>query len=79
MSIINETLNVVDNKRQLKTIFPKHSLRYKLSATLNEIPDSVLAEARNQSQKQFIDRARYWLNIVLHVLIIIVMLVRFNH
>ena len=34
------------------------ALRYKLIATLNEIPDSVLAEVKNLSQKQFIDRAR---------------------
>ena len=42
----------------IKNLFPKQSLRYKLIATLNEIPDLVLAEAQNQSQKQFIDRAR---------------------
>ena len=29
-----------------------------LIGTLNKIPDSVLAKAQNQSQKQFIDRAR---------------------
>ena len=48
----------------------------------NEIPDSVLAEAQNQSQKQFIDRAIdnvYWLTIVIHVLSIIVMFVRLYH
>ena len=42
----------------IKNKFPKQSLGYKLIATLNEISDSVLAEAQNQSQKQFIDRAR---------------------
>ena len=32
----------------------RQSLRYKLIATLNEIPDSVLAIAHNQPQQQFI-------------------------
>ena len=38
--------------------FQNNHLRYKLIATLNEIPDSVLAEVQHLSQKQFIDRAR---------------------
>ena len=42
----------------IKNKFPKQSLRYKLIATLNEIPDSVLAEVQKLSQQQFIDRAR---------------------
>ena len=53
--------NLRNPVRQLpmnKNEFPKQSLRYKLIATLNEIPDSVLAEVQNRSQKQFIDRAR---------------------
>ena len=50
--------NPVRQLPMIKNKFPKQSLRYKLIATLNEILDSVLAEALNQSQKQFIDRAR---------------------
>ena len=53
--------NLQNPVRQLPMInneFTKQSLRYKLIATLNEISVSVLAEAQNQSQKQFIDRAR---------------------
>ena len=49
--------NLRNPTRQLPTIrheFPRQSLRYKLIATLNEIPDSVLAIAHNQPQKQFI-------------------------
>ena len=50
--------NPVRQLPMIKNEFPKQSLRYKLIATLNEIPDSVLAEVQNLSQKQFIDRAR---------------------
>ena len=49
--------NLRNPTRQLPTIrheFPRQSLRYKLIATLNEIPDSVLAIAHNQPQQQFI-------------------------
>ena len=49
--------NAVRKLPIIKNEFPKESLRL-LIATLNAIPDSVLAEAQNQSQKQFIDRAR---------------------
>ena len=42
----------------IKNEFPKQSLRYKLIATLNGIPDSILAETQHQSQKLFVDRAR---------------------
>ena len=54
--------NLRNHVRQLPMIkneFPKQSLRYKLIETLNEIPDSILAEVQNLSQKQFIDRARH--------------------
>ena len=50
--------NPVRQLPMIKNEFPKQSLRYKLIATLNETPDSVLAEVQNLSQKQFIDRAR---------------------
>ena len=50
--------NPVRQLPMIKNEFLKQSLRYKLNATLNKILDSVLAEAQNQSQKQFIDRAR---------------------
>ena len=50
--------NPVRQLPMIKNEFPKQSLRYKLIATLNKIPDSVLAEVQNLSQKQFIDRAR---------------------
>ena len=50
--------NPVRRLPMIKNEFPKQSLIYKLIATLNEIPDSVLAEVQNPSQKQFIDRAR---------------------
>ena len=49
--------NLRNPTRQLPTIrheFPRQSLRYKLIATLNEIPESVLAIAHNQPQQQFI-------------------------
>ena len=49
--------NPVRQLPMIKNEFPKQSLRYKLIATLNGIPDSVLAEVQNLSQKQFIDRA----------------------
>ena len=44
----------------LHTYMPLHNVHATtyLIATLNEIPDSVLAEVQNLSQKQFIDRAR---------------------
>ena len=50
--------NPVRQLPMIKNKFPKQSLRYKLIATLNEIPDSVLAEVQNLSQKQLMDRAR---------------------
>ena len=49
--------NLQNPMRHLPTIrheFPWKSLRYKLIATLNEIPDSVIAIAHNQPQQQFI-------------------------
>ena len=75
--------NPVRQLPMIKNEFLKQSLRYKLIATLNETPDSVLEEVQNLSQKQFIDRARQGISaqytIVIHVLSIIVMFVRLNH
>ena len=73
--------NPVRQLPMIKNKFPKQSLRYKMIATLNEIPDSVLAEVQNLSQKhRLIELYKvYWLNIVIHVLSIIVMFVRLNH
>ena len=68
--------NLRNPTRQLPTIrheFPRQSLRYKLIATLNEIPDSVLAIAHNQPQQQFIICL---LNTVIHALCPTVIFVR---
>ena len=49
--------NLRNPTRQLPIIrheFPRQSLRYKLIATLNKIPDSIIAIAHNQLQQQFI-------------------------
>ena len=55
--VIITIYNLRNPTRRLPTIrhaFPRQSLRYKLIATLNEIPDSLIAIAHNQPQQQFI-------------------------